>query len=221
MTYGDLEHRCDPGRAALVLVDVQVDFCCGRDDGTPRRASSAMEAAATRLVGLVAAAHVAEVPVVFVQTVHDEASDASSWRSRRGTLAPYERELCKPDTEGVEFYKVSPGPSDHVVRKHRYDAFVGSDLDALLRSLGRESVIGTGMMTDICVETTMRHALCLDYLTTTVGDCCAAGNDEQHASALERLARSFGLVANAAEVAAVWGVELAPVPAVLEEAPAR
>jgi len=212
MAFGDLEYRCDPARATLVLVDVQVDFCTDvTADG--RRPRPQMEQMATRLVPLVEAARRAAVPVVFVQTIHDAASDSEAWRSRRGALVAYERELCKPGSEGAEFFAVAPVAGEAVVVKHRYDAFVGTELDVVLRALGREAVIATGVMTDICVETTVRHALCLDYLTTTVSDCCAAGDEEQHEGTLRRLARSFGLVASAAELAALWKVDLGGAPA--------
>ena len=203
MGFGDLQYRCDTSRAALVIVDVQVDFCRPRDASA--ELLDTMVAMGVKLEGLIASARTASVPVVFVQTVHGVDSDSQAWRSRRGALAEYEREVCKPETEGVEFFRVAPEPGEAVIVKHRYDAFVGTELDAVLSSLGREAVILTGVMTDICVETTLRHAVCLDYLATMVSDCCAAATPERHELTLARVAQSFGSVASADEIASMWG----------------
>jgi len=211
MVFGDLLHRCDPALSALVLVDVQVDFCTDDLPGG-RRPRPQMAQMASYLILFVATARAVGVPVVFVQTIHDEESDSLPWRSRGGEAARYDQELCKPWSEGAEFFRIAPAHGDLVVIKHCYDAFVGTELDDALRSLGRKAVIATGVMTGICVETTVRHAVCLDYLTTTVSDCCAAGSEEQHERALARISRSFGLVATAAEIARGWKVDLVPAP---------
>ena len=205
MGFGDLAYRCDPSRAALVVVDVQVDFCRppeGRSGG-----GRAMEEMGDHLLALTTTAHAAQVPVIFVQTIHGTDSDSPAWRSRRGSLAPYERELCKPGTEGMEFFRVAPRDGDIVIVKHRYDAFVGTQLDEILKSLRREAVILAGTLTDVCVETTLRHAVCLDYMVTLVSDCCASTTVERHELALGRVSESFGSVADSLEIAAMWGSE--------------
>lgn len=202
MTIGDLANRVDAAVAALVVVDVQVDFC--RAPGASPEQHAAMEQMGIHLEHLVDAAREVEIPIIFIQTIHDRESDSIAWRTRHGALSPYEQELCKPGTEGAEFYRVAPRDGDVVVVKHRYDGFIGTRLDAILESLGRRAVIMTGVMTDICVETTLRHAMCLDYLVTVVSDCCESSTRARHEAALQRIAQSFGAVADSNEIVELW-----------------
>lgn len=217
MSFGDLADRIDPSRAALVVVDVQVDFC--RAKGSSAEQDAAMEKMSIQLEQLIADARSVSIPVIFIQTIHDLESDSPVWRSRRGSSAPYEDELCKPETEGAEFFRVAPHEGDVVIVKHRYDAFVGTELDSVLKSLDRKAVIMTGVMTDVCVETTLRHAMCLDYLATIVSDCCEAASRERHEAALQRVAQSFGAVASSTEIVELWNPRIratASIPLVAE-----
>ncbi|HUY06951.1 MAG TPA: cysteine hydrolase [Acidimicrobiales bacterium] len=202
MNFGDLTYRIDPSRAALVVVDVQNDFC--RASGSSSEQDAAMEMMSIQLERLISEARSVEIPVIFIQTLHDLDSDSLAWRWRHGSLESYEQELCKPGTEGAEFFRVGPKDGDFVVVKHRYDAFIGTELDSILKSLGRQAAIMTGVMTDVCVETTLRHAMCLDYLATVVSDCCGSVSLERHEAALQRIAKSFGVVANSSEITEIW-----------------
>ncbi len=207
MGSGDLASRVDPAVAALVVVDVQLDFC--RAPGAGPAQDAAMEKMSLHLERLVDAAREVDIPVIFIQTIHDQESDSIAWRTRHGSLSPYEEELCKPGTAGAEFFRVAPREREVVVVKHRYDAFVGTELDAILKSLGRTALIMTGVMTDVCVETTLRHAMCLDYLVTAVSDCCESVTRERHEAALERFRRSFGAVADSNEIVGIWNLDAA------------
>ncbi len=198
----ELADRVDPATSALIVVDVQVDFC--RSPGSGPEQIAAMEQMSVHLERLIDRAHVVGVPVIFIQTIHDRDSDSTAWRTRHGSLEPYEHEPCKPGTPGAEFFRVAPRDGDVVVVKHRYDAFVGTDLAEVLGRLGTRSVIMTGVMTDICVETTLRHAMCLDFRVTVVSDCCESVTRDRHATALARIAKSFGLVADSNEIAELW-----------------
>jgi ureidoacrylate peracid hydrolase len=61
-------------------------------------------------------------------------------------------------------------PDDVVVTKNRYDAFAGTDLDLVLRGLGRRAVVVCGFMTSFCCASTARTAHALDYEVLFVGD---------------------------------------------------
>ena len=204
MSFVNIVDRNDPSHTALVVVDVQVDFC--HASGSSPEQITAMDKMAVQLEHLIGMARTVEIPVIFIQTIHDRDSDSPAWRTRHGSLASYEQELCKPGTAGAEFYRVAPSEGDFVVVKHRYDAFVGTELESILGSLGTKAVLLTGVMTDVCVETTLRHATCLDYLATIVSDCCESVTRERHETALQRIARSFGAVASSSELARVWNV---------------
>jgi ureidoacrylate peracid hydrolase len=206
MDYGDLEYRLDPSRAALVVVDVQNDFCGPVSVTGVVRDNSAMVAMCSALDGLIPAARAANVPVIYVRTVHDHLADSPVWRSRRPEPYLYEDELCKPGTDGIGFACTPPLPGEAVVTKRRYDAFIGTDLDHLLRSMGREAIVATGCLTDICVETAVRHAVSLDYFVTVASDACASFTNEAHEQALSRIGRAFGKVADSQSIASIWKI---------------
>jgi ureidoacrylate peracid hydrolase len=59
-------------------------------------------------------------------------------------------------------------------------------------------------LTDICVETAVRHAVSLDYLVTVASDCCASFTTEAHDQALVRMERAFGRVVDSHAIASDW-----------------
>ncbi|NQS88531.1 cysteine hydrolase [Patescibacteria group bacterium] len=68
---------------------------------------------------------------------------------------------------GNHWWKLYPElhnePADIYVTKPKYNAFWGSDLEAVLRGLAVESLIFTGIMTDVCVQTTLVDAFHRDF----------------------------------------------------------
>ena len=72
--------RLKQGRTALIVIDMQNDFCHA-DGALGRRGidMTAIQAMAPRLVRFIAALGLAEVPVLYTQTLHDEWTDGSAW----------------------------------------------------------------------------------------------------------------------------------------------
>ncbi|WP_298461606.1 cysteine hydrolase family protein [uncultured Cellulomonas sp.] len=200
--------RFAPGRAALVVVDVQNDFCdpagaCGQR-GSDTGAAVAM---VPRLERLIDAARAAGLMVVFIQTTHDELTDSPAWLARRGDLeagAPPAVSTCYTGSWGAEFYRVRPAPGEPVVVKHRYSAFAGTDLDLVLRTAGITSLLFTGVATNVCVESTLRDGLFLDYHVTLVEDCAASYEPESHRGTVETVEKYFGVVAGSEEIIGTW-----------------
>jgi ureidoacrylate peracid hydrolase len=74
-------------------------------------------------------------------------------------------------TWGAEIIEeLSPLQQDIVVKKQKYDGFIGTNLDIILRTLGINTLFFTGTATNICVESTLRHAFFLDYSSVLVSD---------------------------------------------------
>jgi nicotinamidase-related amidase len=99
---------------------------------------------------------------------------------------------------------VEPRDGDEIVNKARYDAFLGTNLDYLLRARGIRSVVCTGTATSVCVESTARSAHLRDYHLVVIGDCCAGSREDLHRATLASLERSFGAVTMAEVVIGVW-----------------
>ena len=89
---------------------------------------------------------------------------------------------------------------DIIVVKHRFNAFIDTDLNLILRSMGIRTLIFTGIATHVCVESTVRHAFFYDYYNVVVRDCVATWDEELHRTALKNMDFLFGQVADAKEV---------------------
>ncbi|UCE45813.1 MAG: cysteine hydrolase [Methanobacteriota archaeon] len=98
--------------------------------------------------------------------------------------------------------EIAPEPSDQVLRKTRYSAFVGTDLDSVLRTNGVRSVVVTGVMTHLCCETTARDAFMRDFDVYFVVDGTASSDEELHLSSLRTLTDGFAVPVTTKEVLA-------------------
>jgi ureidoacrylate peracid hydrolase len=187
--------------SALIVIDVQHDFC--HADGVIGRylEAATVDAMCASIDTLQAAAHRDGVPVVFVQTVHRAATDSRAWRNRFPTQ---ELMVCREGAWGAEFHRCTPAEDDVVVVKHRYSAFHGTELQHVLHTLGRGTVVLTGTATNVCVESTARDACMLDYEVVVVNDATCAGTEAEHAAALFNIREYFGSVAGTAAVLSAW-----------------
>jgi ureidoacrylate peracid hydrolase len=191
-----------PAKTAVIVVDVQNDFCS--PDGALGKAGQPTQAAMDmipNLQRLLTAARAAKAPVIFIQTIHEDATDSEAWVGR---MAGKSASICRKNTWGAEFTEVAPVPGEPVVIKHRYSAFINTRLDSILRTFKVENLIMTGVSTNVCVESTARQGYMLDYHIVFLSDCTAAYSQEEHDMALYNMKAHFGLVAKADDVIAVW-----------------
>jgi len=83
--------------------------------------------------------------------------------------------------------RVAPREDDVVVTKHRVGAFMGTDLEMILRAGGIDTLILAGISTSGVVLSTLRHAADADYRLFVLRDCCADGDPEVHACLLDKV----------------------------------
>jgi nicotinamidase-related amidase len=79
------------------------------------------------------------------------------------------------------------GPEDLLVDKVRFDAFQWTSLEPLLRGLDVRELVVCGVVTNLCVETTVRSAFMRDFPVTVLADCCAAKTRRLHELSIEVL----------------------------------
>jgi nicotinamidase-related amidase len=187
----------DPRHAAVLVVDVQPLFTEGNEMPLDQMFSA--------LRRLLDAARAADVLRVFIRFVRAEPPDerwATHWTEQLGAEFVA---VVAPDSPEVVFSPgFEPGPGDLVVAKDCYSAFVGTDLADQLRSRGIETVLVSGLTTDVCVSSTARDAFQAGFRAITLSDCCAARFPAWHEAALETLGRVFGRVCTSDEVIATW-----------------
>ncbi len=151
------QYLADPARMALVNVDMQIAFV----EGTPLSAPDGV--ALLPVVNRLADA-CRRAGMMVIHTRHVTRPDGSNLGTM-GELIDAVREGYIMD--GSETAKLHPAldvkEGDIVVEKPRYGAFSGTDLDNLLRANGVDTIIVSGICTNICCETTAREAGMRDY----------------------------------------------------------
>ncbi len=197
-------------RAAVLVIDMQVDFASpeGALGGwlDMRLVQPALDGA-QRLVDL---AHVAKVPVIYIGLFTTPESDSPAWNERlrrRGGDPAVEAALCRVGTRGVDFVGPLPGPGDLVVRKTRYSGFAGTDLDARLKVLGVDTLVVAGLTTECCVGSTVADAFGRDYHVFLATDAIAAYERDLHEVSLKVMELNHAILTDTRAVAAAWKVD--------------
>lgn len=195
---------------ALLVVDLQNDFCHPRGALAQRGNDvTGMPAVAEANVRLADAFRRAGRPVLFARTEHGTWTDSATWRGRIkdagkdvGTIP-----VCATDW-GRSLFGIAPADRDRVVVKHRYSAFYSTDLEVVLRARGISELCVTGVLTNVCVESTVRDGFMRDYDMTVVAEGCTANTAEEHDITLQNVATYFGMVRSLPDVLA----DLPPAP---------
>ncbi|AWB46991.1 cysteine hydrolase [Paenibacillus sp. CAA11] len=189
-------------KAAVIVVDVQNDYC--HPEGALGSKGSDVSGVAEMMPNLhklVFTAREQEVPIIFIQTFHEAATDSEAWATRS---SGHSAMVCRRGSWGADFYEVAPQTGEIIVNKHRYSAFINTRLDSVLRTLKIETLIMTGVSTNVCVESTARDGFMLDYNIVFLKDACAAYSKEAHEMTLVNIDGYFGKVTDTHEVMGQW-----------------
>jgi len=183
----------DPVKTALVVIDPQRAFL---DKGAPVECVAGREIV-PRINELASMCRRLEIPVIWVrQSNRADLSDVGLMQDIRPRQMDNELEVLE-GKKGVDFYPaLNVTPDDYVVTKIRYSAFIpgSSDLEPLLRGLGRDRFIICGVATDVCVGTTTTDAMMLGFKVFFVSNLTATLSDERQRISLEVLDRHFAKV---------------------------
>ena len=95
---------------------------------------------------------------------------------------------------------LQPNEGEIVIRKSKYNAFAGTDLDGHLRKLGVTQILITGVMTHLCCETTARDAFGRDFDVFVAIDGMASSSEDLHVSAHKTLVDGFAIPVTTEEV---------------------
>jgi nicotinamidase-related amidase len=197
-----------PGRTAVVIIDIQVDFAA--PDGALGLAGVDMSVVAPAVQAserLADMARKAGVPVVFVGLQTQDTLDSPAWlewQRRQGRPPSEESALCRIGQRGADFYGPQPQAGELVIGKIRYSGFFGTNLNAGLHALGVDTLIVCGLTTECCIDCTVREAFHLDYHVFIATDASAAYDTETHESALKNLELNCAILVTTDQVQAAW-----------------
>jgi nicotinamidase-related amidase len=166
--------------------------------GALARAVAARDTIA-RITAVLGAARAVRIPVVYA-TVENRADvpkpDCAFYRRSKT------QQLLRPGTWGAEIHAgIRPEPGDHVlVRYVGIDASYGSGLWALVRALGRRTLVVMGVSTNFAVEGTIRAAANRGFDVVVVEDGCASAPEEWHRFSIDNILPLLATVTTAESV---------------------
>jgi len=207
--FSEIGEIVDPAHTALLVIDVQNDFCSqGGLFSKIGKDLSMMAPMVERLRTVIDAARAAGVMPIFIQ---------NQWLpDNRVVSDPFLRFMIDKQgmdpadgctvsgTWGAEYVpSVAPRETDIVVHKWRPSAFRGTNLDIVLRCNRIRSVVLTGVITQGCVESTARDAMFHDYYTVVIEDCVGTYNRDLHEASLKVMRSRFDVIGSEA-VCSEW-----------------
>ena len=139
-------------KEALLIIDVQNDYF----PGGANELHNPYEAEA-RITELIAESRKYGRPIIFIQHIN-----------------PPDDYFFLEGTHGAEISdRIKPADSDKIIVKHYPNSFLETELDDYLKTIEADTLIVCGMMTHMCVDTTVRAAMDYGYQVKLVADACA------------------------------------------------
>jgi ureidoacrylate peracid hydrolase len=201
----------NPGSTALMVIDMQNFYMV---EGQMSFCPPALPIVPT-VNKLVRAMRGYGSPIIWVRNVTNKEA-FTTWSTHYGRMKPEivdarKRELAK-DSDGFKLFpELDVRRDDLRVNKTRYSAFIegASNITHVLETHGIDTLVFCGIVTNVCVESTARDAMMLNYRTLIVEDACAANTLSAHTETLNVFYTNFGDVQLSDEVIAYLGTNKA------------
>jgi len=203
MDLDSLREKVLPEHTALLIIDMQRDYCCeggifdrrGFDIGPARDLAARLNHFLDKVRGKLP--HIVHLRMMKVPGLPSPAS--AEHNKRLGIDRKY-------DPAFGAFYQVEPKGSEMVIDKYKYSGFVSTYLDQFLRTNGIETLVITGLATNVCVESTARDAFMRDYHVVLPEDLTEGSSMEAKGSSLANIAMFFGEVVSSEDLLRAWGL---------------
>ena len=184
----------DPDQTALLFIDVQ-NYAAHPEGGEFRDLPAAERAsydyyldrlaqsALPNMQRLQAACRDARIEVIYavIENLTLDGRDRSLDYKISGI------EVAKGSWDAQVCDAITPGADEIVLKKNSSSVFISTNIDYLLRSLGKRQLILCGVVTDQCVELAVRDACDLGYLVTLVPDACATYTEDRHEASVRAI----------------------------------
>ena len=196
-----LRAKLNSESTALIIVDMQKDFCC--EGGVFHKRGFDIRPAqqlAERLNSFLKEARKALKHIVHLNMMKNPelASPVVDDLYKRIKM---ERSY---DPAFAEPYEVIPQPGDVVIPKYKYSGFVSTYLDPFLRLKNINTLILTGLATNVCVESTARDGFMREYYIVIPSDLTEGTSADAKKWSLSNLDMFFGEVVSSNEILECW-----------------
>ena len=196
-----LKAKLNPESTALIIIDMQKDFCCeggvfhlrGFDIESAQKLAKRLNSflkEARKVLKHIVHLQMIKKPEFTSPTVKDLYSRIKMERSHDPALA--------------EPYEVIPQTGDIVIPKYKYSGFVSTYLDPFLRSKKINTLIIAGLATNVCVESTARDGFMREYFIVIPSDLTEGTSTEAKKWSLSNLDMFFAEVVMSYEILACW-----------------
>lgn len=199
-----VEKRLKPAHSAVLVIDMQNDFCAeaGYVEKVVGKDVSACRAVVPEVMALVEAARAQSVPVYWIKANYDPDRLPEGMRVKQQEKSSVV--CCGTGSWGGEFYGVSAAPGEAVIEKSSYSAFAGTEVERQLRERGIRTIVFAGVQTNVCVESSLRDAVCKGFYAVLASDCVASHTPPLHEATLKNVQFLFGDVMDRQAIAAIW-----------------
>lgn len=187
LIYRNLKEIVAPEHTALVVWDVQNALV----NSVFNKAEFLQN-----LKALIAAARSAKIPITYTKITPLPRPYESPWRifmqMKRFNVDDPEKlpPFVQPGTPESEIHQeVSPIDEDMVLNKYTTSIFVGTHFEYMMRNRGINTILFTGISTEIGVDSSARDAANRGFYTVVIADCVSSFDKDLHESALKTLKR--------------------------------
>lgn len=203
MDLEKLKIKVNPEHTALVIIDMQRDYCCegGIFDkmGFDLKAPKLLASTLNEFVNKARNALKFIVHLKMTLIPHLRSPSMVEHYERVGLAREY-------DASYAEFYGVSPMEREVIVPKYRYSGFVATYLDKFLRANGIKTLVLTGLATNVCVESTARDGFMRDYTIVVPRDMTEGTSIEAKKWSLFNIDTFFGQVVDSQDLLLCWEI---------------
>jgi ureidoacrylate peracid hydrolase len=196
-----LRAKLNPESTALIIIDMQKDFCCeggsfhrrGFDISPAQRLAGRLNAFLKEARGVLK--HIIHLKMMKIPQLSSPVVDELYARINKDRFV---------DPAFAEFYEVIPRPGEVIIPKYKYSGFVSTYLDQYLRTKRITTLIITGLSTNVCVESTARDGFMREYYVVIPSDLTEGTSTEAKKCSLSNLDMFFGEVVSSNEILECW-----------------
>lgn len=165
-------------KLAILVIDMLHEFVYGR------LKSERAQKLVPKISKLLNEARKCNIPIIYACDAHYPKIDYE--------FKKWGPHAIRGSSEARIVNELKPHENDFIILKRRYDAFFATDLDLLLRELGVDTVVLTGIHTHICVLHTAAGAFFRGYRIIVIEDCTDAFSEDAHRMGLQYMKEIYG-----------------------------